>query len=143
MSNIICAPILAVRETTLKFKQSLRSNIDRKIDNVLASFFRWALSKRAVQLEVVRTFEGVTPMCCLLEKVVGEAVDGRQLSIDASDVEGLDRYIEGAVEEVMRDNEIHAENIKGLDDAIEAAFEFSAEKLVDAVISEMRDRLRN
>lgn len=76
-----------------------------------AAFFDWALSQRKVQAVIARRVQQHGILCA----AVSDAVDAQSFEVDADNVVGLERYIEGAVERGMNDLELHAENIKDLD----------------------------
>lgn len=110
-------------------------------DQQIARFVGWVLSKRAVQQVIADQFRGETPMCRVMERAAEMAA---QRSIQADDVEGLDRYIEDALNHL----EIEAENVKGLDseisNAVDQAFEDDdrVKAVVDNVCETIAERIR-
>lgn len=106
----------------------------RKVSWALASIVGWALSRREVQQVIADAFSGQTPMC----KVLREAVDDREVSVDADDIVGLSGAIDNALEHL----EIDAENVNGLSKEIEAHLEELTDDLIEQVVGNIRERLR-
>lgn len=126
-----------------QFLAPLKQRVNAIIEQKLAAFFGWALSKRAVQEEIADAIQGNTPLCHLIRGVCEDVLD-RQREVDVDDITGLERYVEQAIEEAGRDLEIHAENVKDLDDAIAEVInrdEDLQEELTNAVCKTMAERL--
>lgn len=119
-----------------KFRQSMREWMQFK----LAAMIGWLLSMPPVQAEVARAFSGQTAMCRVLKDAISDAVDSRDAvdedtvshmirdslenhSVDADDVEGLERFVENAIEEAIEGD--------SKDELVKAVVEHIVEKLQD------------
>jgi hypothetical protein len=118
------------------FKHALREWMQFK----LAAGIGWLLSMPPVQAEVARAFSGQTAMCRVLKDAINDAVDSRDTidedtashmirealenhTIEADDVEGLDRYISDSLEEAITG--------EAKDEITKAVVEHIVEKLQD------------
>lgn len=121
-------------------KRAIVGTLTMKRDQALAAFVRWMLSKPAVQREVADAFDGATPMCAVLRGAIHGELDG--VRVNADDVEGLDRYVNDAVEQSL--SSIDCDDIKGLDRFVEEIVTSgdAADELTKAVTENIIEKLR-
>lgn len=114
-------------------------------EKAVTAFFRWALSKYAIQQVIADTFSGSTPMC----RVLRDAINSAQITVDADDVHGLDRAIDEEVDRALSSD--HREFTQAVNSAVEEYLQeqfdelkkqlVDPEELTDSVARELADRL--
>lgn len=138
MTKTIAISFTTLRSSALRFKKDLRNNIDRKIENALVTAVHWVISKRSVQKVIAEQFQSQTPLCHVLEM----AIENYRGEIDADDISGLDKAIEGSIEMAMRDLEIEANQITDFDRAVKEVIDDHRSDLANDTIEELIERLR-
>jgi len=130
-------PWRVVRDKTDQIKSRIKNKAKIKTTAMLVAFFEWALDKRGVQQAIAAQLSNsTTPLCRVLNDAVQQNMT--DISVNADDVEGLDRYIEDAISEA----DIDASCIRGFDRAINEAIEnaeIEADKVsgLEGMIDEM------
>ncbi|HXQ36083.1 MAG TPA: hypothetical protein VN843_18855 [Anaerolineales bacterium] len=119
--------------------EQFKGFVNEKIEALLASFFSYAFSKRAVQEAIVAQIHCRTPIGMMLNDHIEEAVSTNYIEVEADNVKGLDQAIESHVEDAFRNFEVNADDVNGLEDAIMEAID--ADKIAEHVMREIRDRL--
>lgn len=91
------------------FSINVKEVIHRQLNRWLVGIVAWAIAKPEVQRVIADTFRGNTPMCDVLSEAVRSAVDdsiediSRNLEIDADDIKDLEKYIEDGVKNNIDD----------------------------------------
>ena len=118
-------------------KSDLSRRFDAQVENTLARFIGWAFSKRAVQRAIADKINCQTP----IGRMLNDHIESTHREIDADDIDGLDQYIERAVESALDNLEIKAEQVSDLAEAIQATMEECTPEVTRVVCQEIIDKL--
>ena len=124
----------------LRNKFSPREWISKQIGKALAAVFAWAFSYRTVQKAIVKRISCDTPIGAMLnehieshadvesavESAVEEAFEHHKFTVDADDVDGLDRFVESAIEEYATGSDCQQQ----IKDAVEEALNESLSEVL-------------
>lgn len=142
----VASKLKLVTDKYVASRQRLKVRVERKLSDVAVFVMDWMLGDPRVQRVIaVRIQNNTGALCRVIEDAAGEAVKNADRDIDADDVTGLDNAIESAVENM----EINASDLKGLEDEVtsiveEMTIEVKAENvddLEDAIESILDDKV--
>lgn len=101
--------------------QRAKAWIDARVEERLVMSVQWALSKRPVQHAIAHSITCSTPIGRMLNDHIESSMDSNK--VDADNVHGLERAVESTVEDAFNNFEVDADSVKGLDDAIANAID--------------------